>query len=143
MRNEWRSNIWMILELIIVGVVLWSSMTLFIYLISVRTQHYGYSTEDLYHAEVKYVSSKSSAYKSYDDSTHSYLTDLAQIRSKLAENPYVEMTGLGSNSMPYNYNFSGMIIEYQDKDSVYSYMGNQRYVTPEVVRMLRLEGYNG
>lgn len=143
MRNEWRSNICMILELTIVGVVLWSSMTLFIYLISVRMQHYGYSTEDLYHAEVKYVSGKSSAYKSYDDSAHSYFTDLAQIRSKLAENPYVEMTGLGSNSMPYNFNFSGTIIEYQDKDSVYSYMGKQRYVTPEVVRMLRLEGYNG
>lgn len=143
MRNEWRSNIWMILELAIVGVVLWSSFTLFIYLISVRMQHYGYSTDNLYHAEVKYVPKSSTSFQAYADSTHNHATDLTHIRTKISENPYVEMTGLGSNSMPYNFNFSGTIVEYSDNDSVYSYMGNVRYLSPEVVRMLKLEGYNG
>lgn len=143
MRNEWRSNIWMILELAIVGVVLWSSFTLFIYLISVRMQHYGYSTDNLYLAEVKYVPKSSTSFQAYADSTHNHATDLTHIRTKISENPYVEMTGLGSNSMPYNFNFSGTIVEYSDNDSVYSYMGNVRYLSPEVVRMLKLEGYNG
>ena len=143
MRNEWRNNIWMILELAIVGVVLWSSFTLFIYLISVRMQHYGYSTEDLYYADVKYVPFESASFKTYEDSAHYYTTDLAQIRAKLSENPYVEMTGIGSNSMPYNFNFSGTTVEYKENDSVYYYTGNQRYMSPEVVRMLRLEGLNG
>ncbi|MBO5244378.1 MAG: FtsX-like permease family protein [Muribaculaceae bacterium] len=142
MRNEWRSNIWMILELAIVGVVLWSSFTLFIHLISVRMQHYGYSTDNLYLAEVKYVPRNSTSFQPYADSTHNYATDLTHIRTKISENPYVEMTGLGSNSMPYNFNFSGTIIEYSENDSVYSYMGNLRYLSPEVVRMLKLEGYN-
>lgn len=143
MRNEWRSNIWMILELAIVGVVLWSSFTLFIYLISVRMQHYGYSTENLYHAEVKFVPKSSSTFKEYADSNHYYNTDLTHIRAKISENPYVKMTGLGTNSMPYNFNFTGTVVEYKENDSVYAYMGNRRYLSPEVVRMLKLEGYNG
>lgn len=143
MRNEWRSNLWLILELAIVGVVLWTSFTLFIHLINTRMQHYGYDVTDLYCASVKYVPEKSDAFQQYPDSTHSYYTDLAMISGKLRSNPYVEMVGLGQNSMPYNFNFNGCNISLSEPDTTYWYYGNQRFVTPEIIRMLRLEGYNG
>lgn len=143
MRNEWRSNIWIIMELAIVGVVTWSCFTLIVHLVSLRMQHYGYSTDNLYHAEVMYIPKESVSYKEYTDSIHNHVTDLAMIRSKLSDNPYVETTGLGSNSMPYNFNFLGSGITFTEADSTYTYFGNRRFITPAVVRMLKLEGFNG
>lgn len=143
MRHEWRSNLWLILELAIVGVVLWTSFTLFIYLIHTRMQHYGYDMTDMYCANVKYVPKASDAFQQYPDSTHSYVTDLAMIKDKIRSNPYVEMVGLGQNSMPYNFNFYGNNVSFTQDDSTYMYYGNQRFVSPEIIRMLRLEGFNG
>lgn len=142
MRNEWRSNIWMIIQLLIVSVILWGIFWLFIELIAVKNRHFGYDLTDVYVADIKFVPKTSSTFQPYD-SAHSYYTDRALLRGRINSLPCVELTGMGFNCMPYNYNYSGMPVEYTEADSTYRYNGNNRAMTPDVVRIMRLEGLNG
>lgn len=142
MRHEWRSNIWMIVELTVVSLVIWIIFGLFIELIMMRNTHFGYNLDDVYVADLKYIPKTSSSFHPYD-SAHSYYTDLELLRGRFASNPYVEMIGFGSNALPYNYNFSGWRLEFSDGASTYYYFGNTRYLSPEVVKIMRLEGLNG
>ena len=48
MRNEWRSNVWMTVELIIVGVVLWVIFTAFGTIIHMHQSPKGIDFSDIY-----------------------------------------------------------------------------------------------
>lgn len=139
---EWRGNLWMIIELVIVSVVLWLIFWLFTEIVEVRTQHYGYNLDDIYVADIKFVPLNSSEYQPYD-SAHSYYTDLAMLRSRIGSDPRVELVGIGINALPYNYNYAGWGLSFTENDSTYQYSGNVRRMTPEVAKIIRLEGEHG
>lgn len=142
MRNEWRSNLWMIIELTIVSAVLWFLFSFLCMLVHVRTTHYGYDFSDVYIADVRFVGDDSPVYQPYD-SAHSYRTDLQLLVAGLRSNPCVELVGMGQNAVPYNYDYYGTSYSYTEQDSTYTYYGNRRYVSPEVVKIIRLEGFDG
>ena len=142
MRNEWRSNLWMIIELTIISIILWFLFSCLLGLAYVRMRHYGYDMTDIYSADVRAIKKDSPLYQEYD-SVHSRFTDLQLLLAGLRANPYVELVGTGSNALPYNYNYSGARLNLIEPDSTYSYYGNQRTVSPEVIKIIRLEGLNG
>lgn len=139
MCNEWRGNLWMIVELVIVSCVLWALFSFLCGLLHVRLRHSGYDMTGIYVADIRAVGKDSPLYQPYD-SVHSYRTDRDMLLSGLRGNPYVEEAGMGFNAMPYNYNYMGNFL--CENDSVY-YYGNLRMVTPEIIRMIRLEGLGG
>lgn len=138
MRNEWRGNIWMIIELTIVSIILWFLFTTICTIVNVRMQHAGYDVNDLYGAEIKVVDEDSPYYRHYD-SLHSPLTDRDLLMAKLNDNPYVETVGAGSNILTYSYNMYGM---YLCHDTV-CYHGNLRSVTPDVIMAYKIESQDG
>lgn len=142
MRREWRSNIWLLIELVIVSVVLWFILALLCILTSTRDDNPGYDLRDIFMAHIKSVPTNSPLYVERD-STLGNIADRDMLLAQLRADPRVEYVGQGNNALPYNYNFSGQSLSYGDTDTTYAYLGNMRVMTPDVVRAIRLTGLNG
>lgn len=143
MRHMWRSNIWLVIELSVVAIVLWSFFSIFVKFMDARLQYRGYDTTDMWHAYTQTIDKESEAYKPYSDTLHSEVTDFAVIMSHLKDNPWVECVSAGTNAVPFTMNYFGELYMRREADTTYLYSGNCRMVTPEIIRMLRLEGLNG
>ena len=83
MRHMWRSNIWLVIELSVVAIVLWSFFSIFVKFMDARLQYRGYDTTDMWHAYTRTIDKESEAYKPYSDTLHSEVTDFAVIMSHL------------------------------------------------------------
>ncbi len=143
MRNEWRSNLWMMTELVIVGVVLWFVFAVFAGIISLHQKPKGIDYTDVYFGQIGTIGKDADTFKAYKDSTHNYWTDLEALINNLKTNPYVESIGTGNNAIPYNFNYSGWVIHCAVGDTIQDYSGNMREMTPDMIRTLRLTGLNG
>ncbi|MDE5568339.1 MAG: ABC transporter permease [Muribaculaceae bacterium] len=145
MRNEWRSNVWMSVELIVVGVVLFGILGYFATFAYIHKPPKGIDFTDVYVGTIGWVQPTSASYKQYPDSVHNYKTDLEMLKVNLSGNPYVESVGTGTNAIPYNYNYHGVAISATDADAdtTMYYYANRRYMDPELVKTLHLTGYNG
>lgn len=143
MRSEWRSNIWMLVELVIVGLVV-SGILMAICLLAYDKyiNYQGYDLQDVYVGNVGKLPETSDEYVPYEDG-RTFSNDIDVLLNNLRNNPYVEEVATGRNSMPYNYNYSGLSLIYPTADDVYMYLGNVRYFTPELVRLIKLHGPNG
>ena len=143
MRNEWRSNLWMGIELVIVGVVLWVIFGIFAGLTYLHKDPEGVDFNNLYIGRVDIIPEDATTRKQYPDTLHNVFTDIEMMLTKLRANPYVESLGVGGNAIPYNYNYSGNQICARIGDSIQIYAGNERHMTPELLRTLRVTGVNG
>jgi putative ABC transport system permease protein len=101
----------------------------------------GYDLTDIYVGSCRTLPEDADDYVAYDDKAQ-YTADLNVILRKLRENPNVDEVAIGSLAMPYNFNFNGESLSTVDGDTLF-YMGNMRYYTPELVRLIRLVGPNG
>lgn len=139
---EWRSNVWMLAELLIVGVVLWVITLVLWTVAALRFTEKGYDISDVYVGDIRRIPKDSPAYRQYDEN-HGYETDYDPILAKIRSNPFVEEAGMGINALPYNYSFFGSTIEIPGDTAGLQYMGNRRSMTPEVVKILRMKGTRG
>jgi putative ABC transport system permease protein len=142
MRTEWRSNVWMIAELTIVGLIVALITMVLSQLAYMHSRPIGYDLTDLYVGLNNTLSEDADDYVKYDDN-QSFYDDLDVILRKLRGNPYVEMVAVGCHSMPYNYNYYGDMISCQANGDTLLYFGNTRFLSPELVRALRLTGPDG
>ncbi len=140
MRNEWRSNIWLTVELIIVSVVLWAIFMFFSWLTYLSCRDKGHSTDDIIVAEMKYIPERS---ESYQRAGRTYLDDMQLLEQRIKQSPYVMYVGRGNNALPYNYNYHGISLQTIGEDTTYQYYGNQREMTADAVRALELRGRHG
>lgn len=143
MRNEWRSNVWMSVELIIVGVVLFAIFGLFATFAYIHRPPEGIDFTDVYIGRLGTVNKSSSSFRQYSDSLHNYYTDLEMLMTNLSSNPHVEPVGTGRNAIPYNYNYSGVMLTLNEADSAIYYYANLRIMDPGMVRTLRITGTRG
>ncbi len=138
MRNEWRNNIWLVIELTVVSLILWYLFTSLWALVNVSLRYKGYDVSDLYFAEIHHIDESSEYFQPYD-SAHSYLTDSEILLSKLRANPHVEVIGAGNGISVYCLNYYGTSVS---SDTI-QYSGNMRFMTPDAVRAYRLESLDG
>jgi len=143
MRTEWRNNLWMTVELVIVGVILWGIFSVFASLVYIHQAPEGIDFTDVYNGRLGYIPKDANTRKAYPDSLHNEWTDLATLIANLKSNPYIESIGTGTNAIPYNFNYSGCSIQARIGDSIQYYIGNLREMTPDMVRTLRITGVNG
>lgn len=143
MRNEWRSNLWMTIELFIVGFVLWGVFSILGSLAWMHQDPVGVDYDNLCIGEIGWIPETASTYKEYPDSLHSPDTDLEMLLAKLRTKEFVVLLGTARNSIPYNFNYSGNQLNARIGDSVQVYMGNMRSMTPDFIRTVRLRGMAG
>ena len=143
-RNEWRTNLWLAAELLVVSVVLWYVVDFFYTNISIRTLPRGFDIEHCYLISVPEVNVKSPEYIP-DQTQDDKINDHMELLERLRRRPEIEAVSWSQNSHPYNGSNSGMSVRYiADGDTMMSdtYV-LRRVVTPDFVRVFRYTGVNG
>lgn len=143
-RNEWRDNIWMILELAIVTGAIWVILALCWETSRAKFIPKGYDTSDTFATEIKWVAQDS---PEFDNTDHAKGTDYLNYRNALLQNlrnhPLVEAAGLGENALPYNMSAINTSLVLFDSHDTIHYGGNQRRMSPDLVRAFRLKSLTG
>lgn len=139
-KNEWRSNLWLALEMLIVSVVLWFVVDYFYVTIYNYNLPRGFDTSNCYRIGVAQLTDKSPEYIP-DRSGDEIRQDVETLLSRIRMRPEVEFVSLSSNSYPYNGSNSGTSIRY---DTIYPRnFAVYRNVTPDFVQVFRYEGARG
>lgn len=138
--NEWRENIWLIIELAVVFLVIWALVCLlYINTKGLRIPR-GFDPDNVYVISTRYIKSDSPYFVKSEDGDNS--EDLMEIVSRISLNPNVESASPAS-SYPYNYNYSGYSLMSADRPDSIMYIGNFRSGSPEYVDVLRLKSLTG
>ncbi|MDE5856829.1 MAG: hypothetical protein K2H32_00475, partial [Muribaculaceae bacterium] len=144
MLKEWRSNIWLVVELIIVGSAMAGIMALLFYILNIRYQPSGYDVKDTYVISLDRIGRDSPEYNKFDDLAEKYSDEVFELMSRVRALPEVELLGYGHNAMPFNYNYAGnRITSIQDNDTIKMSGLNTRLVSPEIPIILNLKGVDG
>ena len=140
MKNEWRSNLWLALELLVVSVVMWYIIDLLYSRIATYLEPRGFNTEHCYLVKMEVLTSKSADYQPYNE-THKLCDEVRELAERLRHRPEVEAVSLSQNSYPYNGSNSGASVVYDTLQSPRYVI--RRCVTPDFVRVFRYQGTRG
>ena len=110
-RNEWHSNLWLALELLVVSVVMWYIIDLLYSRIATYMEPRGFNTEHCYLIEMGVLTDKSPDFTPYSD-THKQSDEVRELVERLRHRPEVEAVSLSQNSYPYNGSNSGLDVMY-------------------------------
>lgn len=142
MLNEWRSNIWIVIELVIVLLVLQLIFGMLYSIYSLRKPVLHADLDDIYVAWIDNLEEDCDGYVPYD-SAHSAATDLEMLMTRLRSNPCVEKAGYGtSNSIPYQYNFWGTAVGLPGDEKRTAFV-NVRGISPEMLEVMQIGGVRG
>lgn len=100
-KNEWRSNLFLFMELFLVFIVLWYIVDWVVVTTRVYTAPMGFDVEHCYDISIGKLTPKAAAYDpaltSEDD-----MQDLSEVADRLRHRPGVEAVALSQNCYPYN-----------------------------------------
>lgn len=139
MSNEWQSNAWLALELLIVSVVIWFLADSMYTKISIFNEPRGFDTEHCYLLLFDKLSDKSPDYKEYE-SRDDENEDLKTLVERLKIRPEIEAVALSNNSYPYNYSNSGGTLSIDSFSTKYCII---RLVTPDFLKVFKYTGTHG
>lgn len=138
--NEWQSNVWLAVELLIVSVVIWYIADEVYTKYATYNEPRGFDTEHCYLLSFDMLSEKSPDYVPYE-SVERQNDDLVALVNRLKTRPEIEAVGLGQNAYPYNGSNSGTIL------TVDTFSSNgycvRRYVSPDFIKVFKYRGVNG
>lgn len=139
-RNEWRSNLWLALELLVVSVVMWYIIDLLYCRLATYMEPRGFDTEHCYLITMGVLTDKSPDYTPYSD-THKQSDEVRELVERLRRRPEVEAVSLSQNSYPYNGSNGSAEVDY---DTLHAPRWTiRRIVTPDFVRVFRYRGTRG
>ncbi len=145
-RNEWQANLWLTLELMIVSVVMWYCADQLYSTTSMRLIPSGFDRTGCYKIELREINPLSPNRIEYSDdpeAPNTYRADRERLLSLLRAIPMVEAVGIGSNAIPYTYNYYGSFLwGFKDGDTL-SVNVNRREMSPDFCRVLDIHGING
>lgn len=138
--NEWKSNIWLALELLIVSVVLWFVIDSMYTTYAIFNEPRGFDTEHCYLIQFAELSDRSPDYKEYatwEEKSDDYL----RLFDRLAARPEVEAVGVGQNSYIYDGSNGGTALTIDSLSTTGWVL--RRVVSPEFPIIFRVHGSNG
>lgn len=140
--NEWRSNLWLALELLVVSVVMWY-VTDYLY---ARTATYleprGFDIEHCYLITMGRLTDKSPDFIPNQTNKESS-ADVEELMERLRRHPDIEVVSLSQNSYPYNGSNSGDRLQLPGDTLQSKGYFVRREVTPDFVRVFRYQGTQG
>lgn len=144
MRHEWRSNLWLILELLIVSGILCYVMFLVVSKIAVVVESKGFDDNDVYVLDIKSVGKDSPEYVDLGEDTDlKDMDDLKTLLHTLRNHTLVEAVSLSGGATPYSMNYMGNQLKVVGSEDSVFYSGNLRMASPDIVRVLRTESAEG
>ncbi len=140
-KNEWRSNLWLSIELLLVSVVMWYIVDSLYCTTATYIEPRGFDISHTYHIEMGLLNDKSPDFVTYQ-SVEELQRDVLELIDRLQHRPDIEAVSLSSSSYPYNSSNSVTTIQPVGGNQL---GGNilQRIVTPDFLRVFRYTGVNG
>ncbi|MDE6794330.1 MAG: hypothetical protein K2J63_03385 [Muribaculaceae bacterium] len=144
MRHEWRDNIWLVFGLTIVCLAIWFFGSALFLTMQDYFRPLGFEGDNVYVLDIGFHREGSPNYVEVEHPQEMNNADLKAILAGLRNNPNVEAAGFTQNGSPYQVSFWGnnVRLRYPTPDSIF-YMGNTRYISPEIVRVLKLKSHTG
>ena len=140
-KNEWRGNTWLAIELLLVSVVMWYITDTLYCSTATYLEPRGFNTDHCYLISMGKLNEKSPdcvAYQKGDEKR-----DVLELLNRLQRRPDIEAASLSQNSYPYNRNNSTTSMQLQGDSVIVGGWFIRRMVTPDFVRVFRYEGVNG
>ena len=140
-KNEWRGNIWLVMELILVSVVMWWVTDKLYVRLATYLEPRGFNTEHCYKIEMGELTPKSPDYteRNYEERT----ADILELAERLRRRPEIEAVSISSNSHPYNGSNGTIKLQLEGDTLEASNWVIRRQVTPDFVRVFQYQGANG
>ncbi len=146
MLNEWRDNVWLIIGLVVVTIVIWWLTTNLYNEIYGLQFKKGFDIENVYKISIERYPTDSPLYTERSEEEENILgaQDIRMLISEIRRSPYVEAAALSINGLPYTYNHIGTTIFLDsDPSDTIGYDANVRYLSPDMVRVLKLTSRTG
>ena len=143
--NEWRSNLWLAVELLIVSVVMWYATDYLATQATIKNTPMGIDATDCFIVGLSRVPADAPEYDAADSTMESIASNVLAILDRINSNADVEASALAFHSaIPYTQNsWNTNLVAADGKDSlVTSYLG-WRNITPDYTRVFRMKGANG
>ena len=140
-KNEWRGNTWLAIELLVVSVVMWFITDMLYCRIATYMEPRGFDISHCYLLEMGMLNEKSPDYVPYQEGDEE--RDVLELVNRLQHRPDVEAASLSINSYPYNGSNGTTSMQLQGDSVIVSNWLIRRFVTPDFVRVFRYEGANG
>lgn len=139
-KNEWLSNLWLVLELLVVSVVMWYVVDYLYTRIATYMEPRGFNIEHCYLIELGELTPKSPDYIA-DHTSQQTHDDIAELLERLRRRPEIEAVSLSQNSYPYNGSNSTTDVQLDTMRAPGWTI--RRLVTPDFPRVFRYEGARG
>lgn len=137
--NEWKSNLWLAVELLIVSVVIWYISDYMYGRLAYYMKPRGFDIENCYLIVVNELTEKSPDYRQVG--WEQSMADKQELLDRLSRRPEIEAAALANNSRPYTGSNSGISL-HLDTLHTRGYV-IRRFVTPDFVKVFRYQGMNG
>lgn len=142
MKNEWRDNIWLIIELTVVCMSIWAIAAILCAYTQELFSPRGFNPDNVFSLTLKTVPKESADYIDLKNSEE-YFGDLLTLIERIRNNRNVEAVAVNRNGLPYNYNFSGGRVFLFDETDSTGYLGNMRNVSPEYIKVMGIKSKTG
>lgn len=139
-KNEWRNNLWLALELLVVSVVMWYVVDYIYTQTATYLEPRGFDIEHCYLVEMGKLTEKSPDFIA-NQTQEQKETDILEFIERLKRRPEVEAVSLSHNSYPYNGSNSSDQVRLDTLSSPGWTI--RRLVTPDFVRVFRYQGAKG
>ena len=139
-RNEWRSNLWLALELLVVSVVMWYIIDLLYCRMATYLEPRGFDISHCYLIEMGKLTDKSPDYIP-NQTDEQEDADILELVERLRRRPEVEVVSLSLSAYPYNGSNGSAEVDY---DTLHAPRWTiRRIATPDFVRVFRYQGARG
>ncbi len=139
-KNEWRSNVWLLVELLLVSVVLWYVINGLMNTYLTYSQPRGFNTDHCYKIVMEALTDKSPDYRPYR-TNDKRRDDVYELAERLRRRPEIEAVSLSNISHPYNGSNSTTLVRYDSLSSKGWCI--KRLVSPDFVRVFQYHGTRG
>ena len=140
-KNEWRSNLGLAIELLLVSVVMWLITDSLYCTASIYFEPRGFDTEHCYLIEMGKLTDKSPDYTEQTNDQQN--EDIHELANRLRQRPEIEAVSLSYNSYPYNGSNSTINMRLADDTLKATNWVIRRAVSPDFVKVFRYEGARG
>ena len=140
-KNEWRTNLWLGIELLLVSVVMWWVIDNLYCIGATYFEPRGFNVDHCYLIEMGHLTEKSPDFqeKPYQEK----MDDILELANRLRQRPEIEAVSFSQNSYPYNGSNSWTSIRLVGDTLEAGGSLILRNVSPDFVKVFRYEGANG
>ena len=141
MAAEWKTNIWLVLEMAVVALAIWAMLSVTWMESKGILEPRGFTPEDVYSLQVRNLNINSPDYR--EEYKPYYYQDREELIKRLKENPNVEYVSLHNNMLPYNFSFMGNILQIEGQPDSVHYYANCRKAQPDIIKILDIKSTTG